>query len=236
MDSNITEIQWSVEDLIFVWSQLLNVLRDINSVSDPMIHSEGIQAISDIIEILQQAEENIPQNARKKMKYPTLNLVDIFGRLLFEAALISSSSFITGKAYAIGTLCRMIVRHNIDSVPLELLSHFYATVYNCLKNNPNSIVSQAILQHSSNIFNLALPGSSILIPHYISEIKSVLGSITSCPPSIRMRCVILTCSLICYPGHLEAVSCPTDMINSSGAYDFSKVCIFFIYNPFFFLL
>ena len=224
-DPSIVSIAWTFDDLTFVWHQLLGVLSGVNGIKDPVIHAEGIQAISDIIEILQQANERVSTQERKKMKHKTQNLVDIFGRQLFEAVSLPSTH-ITGKSLAIGTLCRLIVRHHSDTMPLELLSHFYGALQQCLQNHSNSVVTHAILQNSSNIFNLALPGSSMLIPHYLAEIKSI-QSIQSSPNStgagIKHRCIIIVCSLICFPRHLESLSCPLDILaGSGGEYDFTK--------------
>eukprot|EP00012_Vannella_robusta_P001901 CAMPEP_0206185082 /NCGR_PEP_ID=MMETSP0166-20121206/1585_1 /ASSEMBLY_ACC=CAM_ASM_000260 /TAXON_ID=95228 /ORGANISM="Vannella robusta, Strain DIVA3 518/3/11/1/6" /LENGTH=143 /DNA_ID=CAMNT_0053600187 /DNA_START=3 /DNA_END=431 /DNA_ORIENTATION=- len=96
-DPSIVSIAWTFDDLTFVWHQLLGVLSGVNGIKDPVIHAEGIQAISDIIEILQQANERVSTQERKKMKHKTQNLVDIFGRQLFEAVSLPSTH-ITGKS------------------------------------------------------------------------------------------------------------------------------------------
>lgn len=223
LDSNIVGIDWTVNEVTFVWNQVLNILSSVNSIKDPVIHAEGIQALSDVIEILQQAEEQISTSEYKKMEHKPLNLVNIFGKSLFEATFLPAT-YITGKSLAIGTLCRLIVRHHKEILPLEFLSHFYGVLQQCLKNHPNSVVSHSILLNSSNIFNLALPGSSMLIPHFINEIKAIQSNSDNVLASIKQRCIIITCSLICYPKHLDGISCSNDIFASSGAeYDYSSV-------------
>ena len=85
------------------------------------------------------------------------------------------STHIRGKAAAIGALCSLVVRHHGDLPPIDLLSRFYEIIYLCLQDHSNSIVSYSILTKSNNIFNLALPACNILIPHYMNEIKKVVG-------------------------------------------------------------
>ena len=221
LDPNISTMTWDIDDLIYVWNQVLQVFKDVNTISDPSIHAAAIKGICDAIEILQRAEENIPIQSRNDMQREPLCLINIFGHWLFESCYLPES-YIQGKSLAIGALCRLIVRHYGDSLPLELLSHFYAIVSLCLKQHPNSIVSWSIIQNASNIFNLALPGVNILIPHFISEVKRVFKSSTS--TDVRLKAVIITCSLICYPNHLESLSCPLDFTGNSD-YDFgSQLC------------
>ena len=210
-DPNISTIQWeNIDELIYVWNQVLQVFRHVNSIAEPQNHAAAMGVLCEVIEILQRAEEGIPHTLRDKMEREPLFLIDIFGHWLFESCYLPDS-YINGKALAIGALCKLIVRHYGDSLPLELLSHFYSIVALCLKNHPNSIVSHSIIQNSSNIFNLALPGVNILIPYFIQEIKhQSIKSQPNLPKEVRLKNIIITCSLICYPNHLESLSCSND--------------------------
>ena len=224
IDPTISTMTWELDELIYVWNQVLQIFSQVNTIKNPNIHSTAISVLCEIIEILQRAEESIPHASKSEMKREPLCLIDIFGHWLFECCYISDSSFINGKSIAVGSLCKLIVRHYGDLLPLELLSHFYAIIAYCFKNHPNSKVSHSIIQNSSNIFNLALSGANILIPIYIDEMKKILKSGSSIPKEVRMKVIIIACSLICYPNHLESLSC-TSIDGSNGAggeYDFSN--------------
>jgi len=220
VDPNISTMTWeNIDELIYVWNQVLQTFQTVNSITDPVNHAAAIKVLCEVIEHLQRAEEGIPHASKPEMEREPLCLIDIFGHWLFEACYLPDS-YIQGKALAAGALCRLIVRHFGDSLPLELLSHFYAIVAHCFKNHPNSIVSWTILQNSSNIFNLALPGANVLIPHYTAEIKRVVKA-QNISKDVRLKNVIITASLVCYPNHLESLSCPLDINGGSGEYDFS---------------
>jgi len=211
-DPNITGINWDSEEVIFVWNQVLQVFRNVNQIKDPQLHAEAIKVLCEVIEILLRAEEDIPY---QEPVHQPLCLINIFGHWLFEACYLPES-FLTGKSYAVGTLCRLVVRHYGDLLPLEFLSHFYAIIHHCLKSHPNSIVSHSILTNSNNIFNLALPGCNILIPHYIQEIKRAIKAPNK---DVRLKSILITNSLICYPNHLDSLTCPSEFSSKSADYD-----------------
>lgn len=224
VDPSIGQVEWNLGDAIYVWTQVLNVFRNINSIQDPRIHVAAMEVLTEVVDILQRAEELIPYQlshyANPQQPKP-LCLVDIFGPWFFEACRLPESH-IKGKATAVGSLCRLVVRHHGDTLPLKLLAHFYATIFQCLKNHSNSLVSWAILQNSNNLFNIALPGCNTLIPHYVAEVKRVLRSQNTTPKEVKLKSILIVSSLICYPSHLEGLSAPLDPLSSQGAsYNFS---------------
>jgi hypothetical protein len=136
-------------------------------------------------------------------------------------------AFSAGKSLAIASLCQLVVRHHGEQVPLELLSHFYATIQTCLTTQSCSRVSHAIIQNTNNIFNLALPGCNVLIGSYVNEIKAIFKKRAATPKEVLLKCALILASLISYPNHLESISCPNDF-SSGGQYDFAQVSIFLI--------
>jgi len=67
-----------------------------------------------------------------------------------------------------------VCRHSQINLPKRLLAHFYDAIQLGLVEGSGTKVSWAILEHTANIFSLALPGASILIPAYLIEIKSIV--------------------------------------------------------------
>ena len=93
LDPNISGMEWDIDDLIYVWNQVLQVFREVNSIKDASIHSAAIKVLCEVIEILQRAEENIPHQAKAEMEKKPLCLVNIFGHWLFEACYLPEYIF-----------------------------------------------------------------------------------------------------------------------------------------------
>lgn len=212
-DPPITDIAWTVDEIKFAWMQMLLIFNKVNSIDDPNIHAEAITCITEVVQILMNAENSVPyQETLDETRPQPLSLMNIFGPWLFECCAIPNDSHIRGKADAYGTLCRLVVRQHVHTLPLKLLSHFYGIIHRGLLTSSNSIVSWAILTHANNIFNLALPGANILIPYFLREAKTVLSNSANPtpPPMVKQKCIMILCSLICYPNHLAGVSVPVE--------------------------
>jgi hypothetical protein len=88
IDGNLGSINWVVDDLIYVWNEVLQVFSGINTIKDPAIHEAAMRVLCYIIEILQQAEEAIPYQSGLESEHKPLCLVNIFGHWLFEASFL----------------------------------------------------------------------------------------------------------------------------------------------------
>eukprot|EP01102_Stenamoeba_stenopodia_P015219 TRINITY_DN516_c0_g1_i1.p1 TRINITY_DN516_c0_g1~~TRINITY_DN516_c0_g1_i1.p1 ORF type:complete len:1485 (+),score=330.88 TRINITY_DN516_c0_g1_i1:382-4836(+) len=219
-DPAVTDgMNWTVDEIKFAWTQMLLIFSKVNSINDPNIHAEAISCITEVVQILMNAETSVPyQETLDESRPQPLSLINIFGPWLFECCAIPSDSHIKGKADAYGTLCRLIVRKHTHTLPLKLLSHFYGIIHRGLLTSSNTIVSWAILTNANNIFNLALPGANILIPYFLREAKCVLGpSANPTPPAqVKLKSIMILCSLLCYPNHLSGVSMPVEDTQIGG--------------------
>ncbi len=136
-----------------------------------------------------------------------LSVIDIFGPLLFSACDLPDA-FVDGKAEAYKILCRVFCRYHIRALPLFLLSHFYSIIQQGLfSRDGKNAVQNEILRHSSNIFNLALPGANTLIPYYLLEVRRVLTG-EGRPNDVKERATIILGSLICLSSHFHDVEIP----------------------------
>eukprot|EP01094_Clydonella_sp_ATCC50884_P008894 TRINITY_DN1843_c1_g1_i2.p1 TRINITY_DN1843_c1_g1~~TRINITY_DN1843_c1_g1_i2.p1 ORF type:complete len:1500 (-),score=588.09 TRINITY_DN1843_c1_g1_i2:141-4463(-) len=217
-DPKISGLNWTVDDLVFVWTKVLHIFGKVNTIKDPKIHAKGIGVLTDVIAILLQAENAIPYEMTQDTSLPEqLPLIDIFGTWLFEACGISGS-YIQGKAAALGALCSLVVRHSPNRIPLHLLTRFYEVIHKSFKEHSNSIVSYSILTKSNNIFSLALPGASVLAPHYLAEIKIVLDNAAkpAPPKDVRTKSILIAASLLCYPQHFSSLPVPGEPGSSSN--------------------
>lgn len=116
---------------------------------------------------------------------------------LFSAQILTDRvrKFDEGKAVAYSALCRLICRHTEESVPVDLLAHFYEIVKkvgtdgiefyrqcthcNALQglcDGSGTKVSWDIIRSTSSIFSLAIPGVNILVPYYLLEIRNLVST------------------------------------------------------------
>mmetsp|Transcript_43818 Transcript_43818/g.61588 ORF Transcript_43818/g.61588 Transcript_43818/m.61588 type:complete len:1380 (+) Transcript_43818:2-4141(+) len=207
-DEQIWKIEWTVEEALFVWSNILQIFGNVNAIRDPSIHSGALKTIWSVVQSVMWKEDQVPyQETLDTDRPPFLCMIDIFGPLLFAACDLPDA-FVDGKAEAYKILCRIFCRSHIRPLPLDLLSHFYAVIQQGLTTRDNkNLVQNEIFRHSSNIFNLGLPGVNILIPYYLVEIRRVLTG-EGRSNDVKERAAILLCSLISFSSHLMEVEIP----------------------------
>lgn len=200
---------WDFDTAKTVFLNLLEIFRNVNKLTDPIVHAEAMRVLCWTIDVYYEFEDIadykplVTQNERK------LSMINIFGPWLFEAAELSDV-YTNGKAKALAALCRMCCRHSPQRVPISLLVAFYSLIKNCLIESSGTKVSYAILKHSANIFSLSLPGANTLIPYYILEIKNITQKADKHPQKVLERCVMILASLVPFSNHLGAFEVPVD--------------------------
>ena len=207
-DEAIHRLDWSVDDALFVWKNMLKIFDNVNSISNPSIHYKSIHTLWQTIQVILWSESKVPYKEMLDDDRPEpLNLIDLFGPWLFAACDLNNT-YVDGKACAYKILCRLFCMDHIRPPPLSLYAHFYMVIQQGLcQPDPNNIIANHILQHSSNIFNLGLPGANILIPYYLMEIRRALTADTR-PVAVKERAVTVLTSLICLSHHLHGVEVP----------------------------
>uniref|UniRef100_A0A7S4KM75 Rap-GAP domain-containing protein n=1 Tax=Paramoeba aestuarina TaxID=180227 RepID=A0A7S4KM75_9EUKA len=210
---------WSVDEILFIWRNMLQIFGTVNSIRNPTIHVACLQQIWKVIQSVMWSESKVPYPETLDPDRPDfLCLIDIFGHLMFSACELPDA-FVEGRAEAYKILCRMFCRDHIRPLPLKLLSHFYGIIQEGLMNRDSkNTVQDSIIINSSNIFNMALPGANTLIPYYLGEIRRILTG-EGRSNRVKERAVIILTSLICLSSHLNGAEIPVpgDKKSSSSA-------------------
>ena len=207
-DEAIRKIDWTVEDIHFVWMNMLNIYSNINNIRSPSIHVATLENIWQVIESILWSEGQVPyEETLNPERPPPLCVINIFGKLLFQACDLPSA-FVDGKAQAYKILCRIFCRDHIHPLPESLLAHFYGAIQEGLTNRDNkNTVQDSIICNSSGIFSKALPGANILIPYYLTETHRILTG-EGRGNAVKERAIIILCSLLCFSSHFKDVKLP----------------------------
>ena len=215
-DELIWGIKWTFEEALYVWRSMLQLFQNANTIRSPSIHVAVLKTLWMVISLIMWKEDHVPYQETLEADRPEfLRVIDLFGPLLFSACDLPES-FVDGKAEAYKILCRMFCRHHIRPLPNFLLSHFYAVLQQGLvTRDSKNAVQNEILRNSSNIFNLGLSGSNLLIPYYLQEIRRVLTG-EGRSTDVKERAVIILCSLICFSSHFGDTEIPAVSAGGGG--------------------
>ena len=225
-DASIDKMNWTLESVVYCWNEMLQILRNVNAIKSPKIHHMAIQSINEICAVLLHFEDSAPhaalvdeQGFRREIPKP-LELINTFGPWLFAACALPDK-FVAGKADAFAGLCRLILRHSPAGLPQKLLSHFYSVLHLGLTQpSSNSLVQHSIIIHSSNIFNLGLPGVNVLIPYFLMEIRKILENAGSSFLH-KKKCLLILSSLLCQCRPFSEIPITTDLDNKQRT-EFTK--------------
>ena len=135
---------------------------------------------------------------------------------VFESQSQCSKKFETGRAEAFSALCKIFCRQPCrTSIKPEYLARFYASIIRGLSFQPyictGEIVSK-ILEEGSDLLRIDLQVSSILLPHFLNMLETVLP--LDKPPfacklspkiisTIRARAINILSSMVCFPLHFQ---------------------------------
>lgn len=207
-DPGLSQIEWDYPTAQSIWYDLLESFRYLNDWESPSLHFDALETLAHIVDMLLSANQRADYLEDVTLR-PFISLVSIFGPWLFEAVR-KPPQFNEGRALAFRSLGRIICRHSHINLPRKLLAHFYDAVQLGLIESSGTKVSHAILESSSSIFALALPGANVLIPAFLTEIRSVFMKPDQIPEKVREASIHLLASLICIPAHFEGLAVPVD--------------------------
>ncbi|GAM24743.1 hypothetical protein SAMD00019534_079180 [Acytostelium subglobosum LB1] len=204
VDQSIVQIGWDQETCYRTWINLLALLNNVHNIKDAQIHELSTSVLTDIVDIFLCAEEETDFSTSQIDGWRPVPLFDIVGARLFDCYNLDSK-FTRSKVLALRSLCRMVCRHH-PQYPTEILVGFYDMVNKVFVSPIVQVeLANAILLHSSNIFNLAMPGANSLIFPYLKYIKTMYSSFKSQdqppPVEVRKRSLIILGSLVFYPNH-----------------------------------
>ncbi|XP_041352672.1 ral GTPase-activating protein subunit beta-like isoform X2 [Gigantopelta aegis] len=137
---------------------------------------------------------------------------------------LCDNTYESGRAEAVGTLCRMFSSHKTGEEILPIyFSRFYLCVYYGLQTDENVISGQVlvnILFNSCDLLRVDLTGVHILVPYFLSAIELVLvksPDFKHCEHisyvELRKACIHLLLSMLCLPLHFKDLEIK-DTLNS----------------------
>ncbi|XP_018330220.1 ral GTPase-activating protein subunit beta isoform X2 [Agrilus planipennis] len=146
----------------------------------------------------------------------SLSQPDTLNSLADLPSYLSIDKYESGRAEALGALCRIICAKKTGEEILPVyLARFYLAVQQGLKLQPNRECGEsmvAILMNSSDLFRLDLDGVRILLPAFISALELVLPDkdlTLSCNVSkveLRKASINIVLSIIILPLHFQNVN------------------------------
>ncbi|KAL6079276.1 Rap-GAP domain-containing protein [Balamuthia mandrillaris] len=197
-DANMILRPWTKESILSMWKNILAVIENPCNIQDPSSFAEGISGVSDVVQLLSEAEAKLPSSRR-----PPVPINTVFLAWVLEACGVEEKRN-RGRLTAIATLCRLFCKSHVIPPPLSVLSHFYMTLQEALKSAHSSI-KWAVFRNAANVFSLGLPGAAILIPDFLREFNRLWKLKTVPPDDVQKKSLVLLQSLICYPKHFASV-------------------------------
>ena len=135
----------------------------------------------------------------------------VFGSWLFQVSIETSfDTFESGKAEALGTLCKIMQEVGDEEILPAYLARFYLSIQANLSDNTVNEITANIIVNSSKLFTLNLDGVHVLLPNYINSLgyltrseKNLKMPHNSCISSetLRKRGIELLITMLSYPDH-----------------------------------
>ncbi|KAI9015426.1 hypothetical protein DFJ74DRAFT_680173 [Hyaloraphidium curvatum] len=99
---------------------------------------------------------------------------------IFQACGLSAE-YVEGRAAAYGCMCRMMCRRHDQRLGNEYFAHFYRLVIKGLAGTDVNVIF-AIINNSTRLFGLNLPGSTILIPAFLKCFRQLFFGVPKGSP------------------------------------------------------
>lgn len=203
------------EMVLHLWHRMIEVYGNDNLTRNGSLHAAKISVLGEVIDEfvrISQIQIAVPKGSSQPQVFahsPEANtLFKLFGTWFFEACLRTDSEFSQGRATAYRSLSRIICQKSSQPIAREYLAEYYKMIQLALIPPPNQSqndrVIEAIITHSYKLFSLAHEGVTLLIPAYIKTVQSLLSKDSSSKP-LRLNCLNLTISLICYCFHYPRI-------------------------------
>ena len=91
---------------------------------------------------------------------------------------LTQDKFQTGRAEALGALCRIFcAKKTGEEILPAYLARFYMAVQQGLRVGPDKVVSEclaSVLLNSSNLMRIDLDGANLLAPYLVTALETVL--------------------------------------------------------------
>lgn len=211
------------EMVLHLWHRMVEVYGNDNLTRSGSLHAAKIAVLGEVIDEflrISQIQIAVPKGSSQPQVFahsPEANtLFKLFGIWFFEACLRTDSEFSQGRATAYRTLSKIICQNCSQQIAREYLAEYYKVVQLALipppGQSPNDRVIEAIIAHSYKLFSFAHEGGNLLIPAYIKTAQSILSKDSSSKP-LRLNCLHLSMSLICFCYHYPRMTIPSTPVN-----------------------
>lgn len=170
--ASIEDLQLDKKTLFYCWKRHFDILS-IPTVIDNLIPLN--------FEILNMGVSRMVKefhNLNDTTKIPDGNtLLHLFGQVLFKSASINDPKFDTGRAEAIGCLCRIFGKKQNRNLFLpEYLRRFYSILNTALRNYKMHHTITSLIINSRGLFLEDLPGIRCFALQYIRMLSTILPS------------------------------------------------------------
>ncbi|CAO3607595.1 unnamed protein product [Cunninghamella echinulata] len=185
---------------LILWKNMLCTIGNLNMIQSTLNYTIAIKCVVDIWDTLVWVRSNQPYRG---VPFPALYEITPW---LIQATELPSK-YDNGRAYAFGSLCRLVCRKPEEHLPDSFYAHFYRCVLKGLASE-NDLIIQSIIQNSERIFAFSLPGVHILIPPFIHAIEKQLldgNTLRNAPTSVQKSCITILGSLTSTSNHFSDV-------------------------------
>lgn len=195
------DINWTKEYAQHLWFTFLSVIVNVFEIKSATSFHEAMRCIQKMTAIMNE------ELTSKGITIPSeIHPVNVFLSITIEACYATGESA-RGVVTAISNLCDLFYKTTLESLPAEMLAHFYRILIFTMRSEYAPVSDQVIIE-IKNIFSRNLPGSSILIPEVIESVENIFRPKHSAPLETQRSAVTLLSSLICYPNHFDGVGNP----------------------------
>ncbi|KAL5008782.1 hypothetical protein ScPMuIL_014363 [Solemya velum] len=195
---------WLPDVAVVLWRRMFGALGNINQIEDADNHVTIYEYLCDHLDVMIKMRNNMGVTVDNFSSPQPPELVPpqrIFAPWLFEC-LTLSNKYKNGKLLAYQLLCQMMISTQDFAPSSELLSQFYNALQTGLMSGDQETINVIVKYCGSKFLSAGLPGSTLLINHFISAAGAVLAS-ADIKETPRVEAVRLLGALVCFPNHMK---------------------------------
>ena len=172
---------WSADVAYVLWKRILGVLGDVNKIENPEIHARVFGYLHKQWEILYKVRNNLAVSVSNTETPEPPELVPPL--YLFVpwclGAFQLDSRFQDGQSLALELICRQFIVNIYNDYELDtsMVCQFYRLLRWSLVQTDNlEFTYKAVKSCGGGFFSRNLPGSQVLIPHFLDACEKIAKS------------------------------------------------------------
>jgi RALGAPB N-terminal domain/Rap/ran-GAP len=197
-----TGVRLKRAELLYVWHQMLHIIRDPNAINDPETFIIAAECVAELTDRFLSVPLNI-RSTGTSLPPNGESILQVFGMWLYDLSLNSCSGFEQGRACALGALCRIFTMQDGrgDCFRSESLAQFYRVLSDTLDSLPtDSHVVHEIVSNCAAVFASNLHGCRVLIPKFYQHLRYILSE-RSYGPELRASAIRIVTSMLTLNNH-----------------------------------